>query len=69
MFGLGEYAADYSELSPDKLWTEFQSLLEHSPEIRARIAENLPRVKESSKENIALISNENDKVTNYVRKN
>lgn len=69
MFGLGEYAADYSELSSDKLWTEFQRLLEHSREIRARIADNLPRVKESSRENIALISNEIDKVTNYVREN
>lgn len=68
MFGLGEYAADYSELTSDKLWAEFQRLLEHSREIRAKIAENLPRVKESSLENIALISEEIDKVTNYVRK-
>lgn len=67
MFGLGEYAADYSDLSSDKLWTEFQRLLENSVEIRAKIAENLPRVKESSRENIALISDEIDKVTNYVR--
>ena len=69
MFGLGEYAADYSELSSDKLWTEFQRLLENSREIRAKIAENLPRVKESSRENIARISDEIDKVTNYVREN
>lgn len=69
MFGLGEYAADYSELNSEKLWTEFQRLLENSVEIRAKIAENLPRVKESSRENIALISDEIDKVTNYVREN
>ena len=66
MFKLGEFAADYSELSSNRLWLEFQKLLEHSQEIRVKIAENLPCVKESSRENIALISNEIDKVTNYV---
>lgn len=66
MFGLGGYAADYSELTSDKLWTEFQRLLDNSEEIRAKIAENLPRVKESSRENIALISEEIDKVTDNV---
>lgn len=68
MFGLGEYAADYSELSTDKLWEEFQRLLGNSAEIRARIAENLPAVKASSRENIAFISEEIDKVMNYVQK-
>lgn len=68
MFGLGEYAADYSELSTDKLWEEFQRLLGNSAEIRARIAENLPVVKASSRENIAFISEEIDKVMNYVQK-
>lgn len=61
MFGLGGYAADYSELTSDKLWTKFQGLLENSEEIRAKIAENLPRVKESSRRNIELISEEIDK--------
>lgn len=69
MFGLGEYAADYSELTAEKLWSEFLRLLENSHGIRAEIAENLPRVKESSRENITLISKEIDKVTNYVREN
>lgn len=61
MFELGGYAADYSELTSDKLWAEFQRLLENSEEIRAKIAENLPRVKESSRRNIKLISEEIDK--------
>ncbi|MBD5130371.1 MAG: hypothetical protein HDT43_10715 [Ruminococcaceae bacterium] len=60
MFGLGEYAADYSELTPEKLRTEFQRLIENSEEIRAKIAENLPNVKASSRENIELICNEID---------
>ena len=61
MFELGGYAADYSELTSDKLWAEFQRLLENFEEIRAKIAENLPRVKESSRRNIKLISEEIDK--------
>ncbi len=67
MFGLGEYAADYSGLTSDKLWTEFKRLLKNYSEIRAKISENLPRVKESSRENIALISEEIDKVINYAQ--
>ena len=58
MFGLGDYAADYSELTSDKLWSEFHRLLENSEGIRAKIVENLPRVKESSRRNIKLISEE-----------
>lgn len=61
MFGLGGYAADYSELTADKLWAEFQRLLDNSEEIRAEIAENLPRVKKSSRLNIELISEEIEK--------
>lgn len=66
MFGLGGYAADYSELTAERLRTEFRRVLENSSAIRAKIAENLPRVKESSRENIALISKEIDRVTYYV---
>lgn len=61
MFGLGGYATDYSELDPDRLWSEFKRLLENSEDIHAKIAENLPRVKSSSRENIGLISEEIDK--------
>ncbi|MCM1167529.1 MAG: polysaccharide pyruvyl transferase family protein [Ruminococcus sp.] len=67
MFGLGEYAADYSQLTSDRLWAEFQRLLENSEEIRARISENLPRVRTSSRKNIELISAEIGKAANYVR--
>lgn len=69
MFGLGGYAADYSELTAEKLWTEFQRLQKNAEEIRVKISEALPRVKESSRENIALISEEIDKVTNYAQEN
>lgn len=61
MFGLGGYAADYSELTSDKLRTEFRRLIENSEDIRAKIAENLPNVKASSRQNIALISEEIDR--------
>lgn len=60
-FGLGAYAADYSELSAEKLKTEFDRLLENAEEIRGKIAENLPRVRASSRENIELIAEEIDR--------
>lgn len=69
MFELGGYAADYSELTSEKLWAEFQRLLDNSEDIRSRIAENLPRVKAGSRENIRLISEEIGRVTNYVQEN
>lgn len=61
MFGLGGYAADYSELNAEKLYSEFRNLLDNSDEIREKISENLPSVKASSMRNIALISEETDK--------
>lgn len=61
MFGLGGYAADYSELTSEKLRTEFQRLIENSEDIRAKIAENIPNVKASSRQNITLISEEIDR--------
>lgn len=62
MFGLGGYAADYSELNAEKLYSEFRNLLDNSDEIRKKISENLPLVKASSMQNIALISEEIDKL-------
>ena len=61
MFGLGGYSADYSELNAEKLYDEFQRLLQNSEEIRAKIGENLPLVKASSCENIELICAEIEK--------
>lgn len=61
MFGLGGYAADYSELNAEKLYSEFRNLLDNSDEIREKISENLPSVKASSMRNIALICEETDK--------
>lgn len=62
MFGLGGYAADYSELNAEKLYLEFQNLLDNSEAVREQISENLSRVKASSMQNIALISEEIDKL-------
>lgn len=62
MFGLGGYAADYSELNAEKLYSEFRNLLDNSDEIRKKISENLPLVKASSMRNIALIAEEIDKL-------
>ncbi|MDE7362204.1 MAG: polysaccharide pyruvyl transferase family protein [Oscillospiraceae bacterium] len=61
MFDLGAYAVDYSELSAEKLNEEFKLLSENSDEIRAKIADNLPKIKESSRGNIALICEEIDR--------
>lgn len=55
MFGLGAWAADYSQLSTDLLGSKFDELLAHEDEIRQAIAANLPAVLESSRDNIRLI--------------
>lgn len=61
MFGLGSYAADYSELTSDKLRAEFGRVIENSDEIRAKIAAALQSVKASSFKNMKFISAEIDR--------
>lgn len=51
-FGLGEYAADYSSLSPQGLRESFAHFEKHQEEIRRKIQEHLPAVQESSRKNI-----------------
>lgn len=54
-FGLSEFAADYSDLSLEKLQNRFEIFLEQQEAIRERICKNLPAVKESSRKNICHI--------------
>ena len=56
MFELGSYAADFSKLSLELVIKEFQNVVENKGEIKSRIKENLPKVQESSANNIKLIS-------------
>lgn len=51
-FGLGEYSADYTTLSEEQLRQSFEDLVIHQEEIREKIAQRLPKVKESSAKNI-----------------
>ncbi len=68
MFGLGEYAADYSELDIDSLCAKFDSFIAENDKIREKIAEKLPDVKESSLDNIRFISEEIDKAAAKPKK-
>ncbi len=61
MFGLGEYAADFSSLSPDTLREKFSQFISDNDSIRQRIRTHLPEVLESSRDNIRFISEEIDK--------
>ncbi|MGN1120562.1 MAG: polysaccharide pyruvyl transferase family protein [Oscillospiraceae bacterium] len=56
MFGLGEYAVDFSELSLDALWDKFLSFIAEEQNIRLKINAALPEVLESSRDNIRFIS-------------
>ncbi len=62
MFGLGEYAVDFSALDLDALKIKFMGFIKESTDIREKISRNLPQVLESSKDNIRFISEEIDKV-------
>lgn len=62
MFGLGEYAVDFSALELDQLKIKFMGFMQDSRNIRQKISENLPAVLESSRDNIRFISEEIDKV-------
>lgn len=56
MFGLGEYAVDFSALELSSLKEKFLGFMEENAAIREKIAENLPAVLESSHDNIRYIS-------------
>ena len=54
-FGLAEYAADFSNLSLEGLCSSFDAFMENQEEIRHRIKKHLPKVQESSRQNVRLI--------------
>ncbi|MBQ8195047.1 MAG: Coenzyme F420 hydrogenase/dehydrogenase, beta subunit C-terminal domain [Oscillospiraceae bacterium] len=68
MFGLGEYAADFSSLELETLKTKFNEFMADNDIIRSKIRENLPEVLESSRNNIRYISEEIDKVAAKKKK-
>lgn len=67
MFGAGARAVDHSELNAERLRGEFRLLMINSDSMRESIAERLPAVKESSRENIALICGEIDRAPEHRR--
>lgn len=62
MFGLGEYAVDFSALELEALTQRFDSFYAEREQIREKIAENLPTVLASSKQNIELAAEQLDKI-------
>lgn len=68
MFGLGEYAADYSQLGLESLCAKFDSFIAENDAIRRKISEKLPKIKESSLGNIRFISEEIDKAAAKPKK-
>ncbi len=68
MFGLGEYAADFSSLELETLKEKFNGFMADNKTIREKIKENLPAVLESSRDNIRCISEVIDKVTAKPKK-
>ncbi len=62
MFGLGEYAADFSSLELETLKTKFNEFMADNDIIRSKIKENLPDVLKSSRNNIRYIAEEIDRV-------
>ena len=56
MFGLGEYAVDFSALELDLLKSRFMGFISDEDNIRAQIRAALPSVLESSRDNIRYIS-------------
>ena len=68
MFGLGEYAVDFSKLTLDSLKNEFDGFISQADSIRQQITSALPKVLESSKDNIRLIGNEIDKIMEKPKK-
>ncbi|MGN0687425.1 MAG: polysaccharide pyruvyl transferase family protein [Oscillospiraceae bacterium] len=68
MFGLGEYAVDFSALELGALKEKFLAFIGENDAIRAKIAENLPAVLESSLDNIRCISQVIDSVAAKPKK-
>ncbi len=62
MFELGEYAVDFSDLNIDTLKSNFMGFINESGNIRKKIAEKLPEVIESSKDNIRYIGDIIDQI-------
>ncbi len=62
MFELGEYTADYSSLSRETLMTGFEKLRADEEPIRRKLTEHIDAVRESSRDNIRLISEELDRI-------
>lgn len=62
MFGLGQYAIDFSNLQLDKLIGEFERFVASEDEIRNCLDTNYDKVMDSSKENINYISEVIDEV-------
>lgn len=63
MFGLGEYAVDFSALELDLLKSRFMGFISDEDNIRAQLRAALPSVLESSRDNIRYISEVIDEVT------
>lgn len=68
MFGLGEYAADFSSLELETLKEKFNSFMADNDTIRKQISEHLPEVLESSRDNIRLIGDVIDDITSNSKK-
>ncbi len=68
MFGLGEYAADFSSLELETLKDKFNGFMADNEKIRSEISAHLPEVLESSRDNIRYISEEIDKVAAKQKK-
>lgn len=62
MFGLGEYAVDFSALELESLKAKFTSFIKESVGIREKIERNLPQVLESSRDNIRFIGDIIDQI-------
>ena len=62
MFELGEYATDFSSLSRESLTAGFEKLKADEALIRDKLAKHIDEVRESSADNIRLISQELDQI-------
>lgn len=62
MFELGEYTADYSSMSSDTLMRGFDDLVRDEMIIRRKLSEHIEAVRQSSYDNIRLISKEIDHI-------
>ncbi len=68
MFELGEYAADFSALSRETLMAGFEKLRADEKLIREKCAKHIGAVKESSLDNIRLVCEELDEITESGRR-